>query len=139
MNHFIYAMNSSDPAPAAGGDTKSWFYFYKWDVGGFAFVPLSEDDAVGYVPTSKDRLWFVMDGRILGCVEVHSFLPSLNCEIELHYDTRLIRVTPDTVELNASEKTGIAADQSTYEALKRSFDAQYPYRDQAFAAELGLT
>ena len=43
MSHFIYAMNSVDPAPAADGDTKSWFEYYKWDVDDFAFVPVHRD------------------------------------------------------------------------------------------------
>lgn len=141
MDHFIYAMNSKDPAPAAGGDTKSWFLHYKWDVDDFTFVPVPEDKLIDFSTEGLGKpttLWFVLDEVILGCAPIHAFMPSLNGSVELHYDTRLMQVKPEGVELTTPDKTGMAPDRSLYEALKRSFDAQYPPRDQVLAAEPGL-
>lgn len=138
MNHFIYAMNSADPAPATGGDTKSWFEYYKWNVDGPTYVPVSEEFPLALDPDHRPYLWFVMDGNILGCVLVHSFMQALSGAMEVHYDTRLIQVKTGTEVLTTTEKTGRATDQSLYEALKMRFDQKYPQRDPALAVSFGL-
>lgn len=85
MKHFVYAMKGSDPAPAAGGDTRSWFMHYKWSAEGEAFVPLT---AAVIPPSAGDLLWFVLDGQLLGCVmliRVEDLLVASCCA--LTYDT----------------------------------------------------
>ncbi len=139
MNHFIYAMKSSDPAPAAGGDTKSWFEYYKWDVDGHAFIPYP-DAALGFEHPNSIILWFVMDGVLLGCVPVDGFMPCLQDGIiEFHYDTRHMQVAPTgehAYTFGDQVRTGKAADQSLFTALKQTFDAQHPPRNQAAAEDL---
>lgn len=133
MSHFIYAMRAEDPAPATGGDTKSWFYYYKWDVDDFAYVPVDEAAMLGFDPKldGTDVLWFVMDGALLGCVTIHAVMPSLSGKVELHYHTNLIQVAPaEDAAYTTGESTGLASDQDTFIAMKRMFDAQYPPRLQ---------
>ena len=61
--HFLYVMQAASKAPASGGDTKSWFHFYKWDIGGEVFVPQQRP----FLEAKEgDFLWFVMDGEVLG-------------------------------------------------------------------------
>lgn len=67
VRHFLHRMNGSDPAPT-GGDTATWFRFYKWDVEGEVFAPRS---AQQHLPaTAGDYLWLSMDGQVVGCVEL---------------------------------------------------------------------
>lgn len=68
MRHFIYAMDGSKPALAGGGDTESWFLYYKWNVGGEAFVPVPAE--VGEMPEAGDLLWFLLNMYVIGYVEV---------------------------------------------------------------------
>lgn len=132
MNHFIYAMTSTDRAPATGGDTKSWFEYYKWDVDDFAYVPVGEDVLPDYELNAVDLLWFVMDGDILGCVPVQNIIPSLQGSVELHYHTQDIQVGPTgALAFKTHEKTGRVGNPDTYEALKRRFDAEFPPRKAA--------
>lgn len=139
MNHFVYAMRSTDPAPAAGGDTKSWFEYYKWDVDGLAFVPVAEEKLEGYVPHSADLIWFVMDDKLLGCCRVHTIMPSLSGAVELHYDTRLMQEAPVPLALdNVTWTTGFSTDKKLLDGLKQSFDATCPPRDEELASSLGL-
>lgn len=135
MNHFIYAMNSEDPAPATGGDTKSWFFHYKWDVDDFTYVPVSEHLLIGEDP---DVLWFIMDKVLLGCVHVHAMIPALQGNAELHYHTGLIQVAPEGLYSDLNHNTGRAPVGDTFDKLKAAFDAQYPPRDQELAAGVGL-
>ena len=140
MNHFIYAMNSTDPAPATGGDTKSWFEYYKWDVDGCAYVPVSESLIVDMDWNVLSTLWFVMDDVILGCVRIDSFMPCLQGDtVELHYNTKFMQVAPTgalAYTFGGNATTGKADDPSLFDALKRTFDAQYPPRNQAAAEGL---
>lgn len=135
MNHFIYAMNSSDPAPATGGDTKSWFEYYKWDVGGHAYVPVPEAALLDYEAQSVDVVWFLMDGELLGCCPVDAIHPSLNEKVELHYDTDNMQVPPRGAYIDIQHATGRAPDAGPYDMLKRLFDAQYPSRKEQSAAQ----
>lgn len=137
MSHFIYAMRADDPAPATGGDTKSWFYYYKWDVDDFAYVPVDEAAMLGFDPKldGTDVLWFVLDGALLGCVPIHAVMPSLSGKVELHYHTNLIQAVPESAQVQVNDQTGLAGDQNLFAVLKRSFDAQYPPR---LAAGVGL-
>jgi hypothetical protein len=41
MAHFVYAMQASSKPPAGDGTTQGWFRYYKWDIDGEAFVPVS--------------------------------------------------------------------------------------------------
>jgi len=131
MNHFIYSMNSVDPAPATGGDTKSWFFYYKWDVDGMAYVPVPEDDFEGYeLGGGRDLLWFLMDKMVLGFVPIVSIMPSLDGKVELHYDTRELL---DCIETSAGmlpvdEKTGRPSDPGTFNKLYEYFEAVVPTR-----------
>lgn len=133
MNHLIYSMTSTDPAPATGGDTKSWFEYYKWDVDGHAYIPFPEAELIGIEANVPSTLWFIMDGVLLGCVPVDGFMPCLQADVvELHYDTRAMQVAPTEVpERRLNWATGRAGDTNLMEVLKRSFDAQYPPRGAA--------
>ena len=125
MRHFVFAMNGNDPAPAGGGDTKSWFMYYKWDVGGEAFIPVPEAIEP---PLEGDWLWFAMDGALLGCTVVLRTQedPSNNCT-EVYYDTRQIRAgAPYKITLD----TGLCIGHSELqlEALKCRFEMTCPMR-----------
>ena len=65
VTEFVYQVRSHHPAPAAGGDEKSWFLFYKWSDGiGSTWVPAPPGIQPG------DQLWFAVDGEVLGHVTV---------------------------------------------------------------------
>jgi len=66
MSHVIYRMKGDDPAPQAGGDTKSWFYYYKWNTEEPVFVPVD----LGFRVTLGDFIWFILDGIVLGYARV---------------------------------------------------------------------
>lgn len=135
MNHFIYAMKADAPAPATGGDTKSWFEYYKWDVGGRAFVPVPEAALIDYEHQSVDVVWFIMDGELLGCCKVDAMHPSLNDQVELHYDTGNMQVPPKGAYVGIPHDMGRVPDAGPYDMLKRLFDAQYPPRRELATAE----
>lgn len=95
MKQFIFAINRHDPAPAGGGDAKSWFFFYKWDVGEEVYVPFANellpDDAL---PEPGDLLWFFVEGRCAGYVHLLRLEDDpLNQRKELWYHTDSIRRT----------------------------------------------
>lgn len=132
MRHFVYAMNGKDPAPAAGGDTKSWFFFYKWDVGGLAFVPLAPAQEVE-LPTAGDLLWFVMDQNPLGYVPVEEVIAIDGGGHELHYDTRKIIGPGESLQqYNCTAATGMA-----HEAMADFFSKLRGQFFKAFPARLG--
>lgn len=63
MRHHLYLMSSIAPAPAGDGDTRSWFFFYKWNVEGDTYVPQKRP----FLEAEQgDVLWFVLDGCVLG-------------------------------------------------------------------------
>ena len=72
MKHFVYNLISGAAAPAGGGDTGSWFRFYKRQNDGETFVPVAADVSAekGCRVRPGDRLWFVLDGEIVGGVSV---------------------------------------------------------------------
>lgn len=133
MKHFVYAMNGSKPAPASGGLTKDWFFHYKWDVGGEAFVPVP-DSIVGEAPAAGDLIWFFMDTHPLGYAVVSRTQedPS-NGFLEVYYDTQEIQAgSTDDTTYSCPYVTGTATgDVSSFlDSLKRHFDT-YPKRGDA--------
>ncbi len=91
MKQYIYNMRAEARAPAGGMLTEVWFFTYKWDVDGEAFVPF-EPGALNERPQPGDLLWFRMDQRILGYVPVQEVRgDDLSCYTEVCYDTREIR------------------------------------------------
>ena len=82
MKHLIYNMRSSDPPPSGYGDTKGWFYYYKWKVDEEVYVPWSLE----LTPEAGDVLWFAMNGVVLGCTIVLRVLTDdLNGRLEVWY------------------------------------------------------
>lgn len=95
MQHYIYLMNGSDPAPAGGGDTKSWFEYYKVGTGPDVFVPFTAEQLPEEErPNVGDLLWFIMDGFPTGVTKITGALvdPMHWGSVEVFYDSD--RVTP---------------------------------------------
>lgn len=69
---FLKKLYGSEPDPMKTGDTKSWFLFYKWMVEGETHFDVTENEKHSLYRDLKegDRLWFEMDGWLLGYVEV---------------------------------------------------------------------
>ncbi len=131
MNHFIYSMVAADKAPAAGGDTKSWFYYYKWDVDDRAYVPAPEGALDVDEPPAGMTLWFVMDTKLIGYVPVLKVLPAFSGGIELHYDTREIQVVPEAGAPEITLATGPAFEwEKMLDKLKAELDKTCPPRNQ---------
>lgn len=89
MNHYVLTMRSDAVSPA-GGDTKSWFYYYK--VGADeTFVGIPDTDAGWPMitePQAQDRLWFMMDGEILfTCLLIEAVHEELHARWELRYNS----------------------------------------------------
>lgn len=128
MRHFVYSMNGQGNAPATGGDTESWFFFYKWDTGGDAFVPFPLD-VEGGEPVAGDLLWFVMDQKILGYAPVASIvevsaMEGMEAHIEVHYDTQ--RIIGPGQKLD-SERYALPTGMVTGDALARLIRLQERY------------
>ncbi len=90
--HFLYMMISDAKAPGAGGDTLSWFRYYKWEADvGEVFVPMVDEQEL----SAGDLLWFIMDGEIWGYVTILRVDRACSGTQELWYDsaqiTRAIR------------------------------------------------
>ena len=64
MKHYIYKLIGSDPAPA-GGDIKSWLYYYKWGREELVSLPLREPNHIQGVQTG-DGIFILLDGLIIG-------------------------------------------------------------------------
>lgn len=96
MKHFVYSMKGEDLPPAGDGTTSGWFYYYKWDVDGEAYMPFPENLATGEAsPEPGDLLWFVMDGNLLGYVPLtEARHDQLNQRVEFCYDTNRIMALP---------------------------------------------
>ena len=130
MNHFVYSMNGKAEAPAAGGDMRSWFFFYKWDTGEDAFVPVP-GEVQSARPDTKDLLWFVLDGVPLGYAPVTSVLDVDNGGYEVHYNTQQIIGRDQGIpsfDLAAGTGLADAITSSTLDRLKRLFDSTCPVR-----------
>lgn len=80
MKNYDYVIRSDRPAPTAGGDEKSWFLYYKWNIEGGAWVPAPEGAEVG------DFLWFYVDGELMGAVEILQLMHGPMPFMEAHYD-----------------------------------------------------
>lgn len=68
MRHYLYKLIGSDPAPA-GGDTKSWLYYYKWGRPELVSLPRREPDHIQGIQPG-DGLFILLDGLIIGYVIV---------------------------------------------------------------------
>lgn len=117
MEHYIYLMRGDRPDPLGSGDTKSWFYYYKWPEEGEVFLPLKPPNAD---VKEGDRLWLFMDDALVGSVVVtridttNETLSSASQELWFdagakqnmtmawekreHWRSENLRVTNDTVE-----------------------------------------
>lgn len=100
--HILYAMKSADKAPAAGGDMKSWFLYYKFDVDDEVYVPVVPTEQVvidsedmkktetysGFVNAGEgDHIWFAMDGVLLGYAKILRVIEDMiNSRHEVWYD-----------------------------------------------------
>jgi hypothetical protein len=89
MKNYVISMNGEASDPLNMGDTKSWFFAYKWR--------LDEDDEV-FFPVRKgelpdiaegDTIWFLMDEQLIGCATVLRIMPStLSSDEEIWYHTK---------------------------------------------------
>lgn len=88
MRHYLYPIDSVRKAPAAGGDMKSWFYFYKWDVVDETFVPVTGEYVRCFCNvTPGDLLWFAVNKLLVGYVEILRVEQELSQGLlELWYD-----------------------------------------------------
>lgn len=141
MAHFIYAMQSASTPPASGGTTLGWFLYYKWDVGGEAFVPVPEQSlaCTGGAPTPGDTLWFLMDDRVMGYTTVsHTMDDPLNGMTEVYYDTRQIRDLGEQTTYYMQNNTGkcvSSGDVARYDQLLSLLAPKYsPRGDKAAGA-----
>lgn len=102
VQNFIYCVDSSRPAPAGLGDEKSWFFFYKWgkDVGP-TWVPAPEGIKQG------DRLWFSVDGELLGYVELTDVRESFTGGREACYDASRAVELPEDQRPRIGVQTGL--------------------------------
>lgn len=69
MRHFIYEINGDAPAPQGVGDSRTWFYFYKFHPGleyEEVYVPMP----YGNYPERGDMLWFCLDRWFVGAVPI---------------------------------------------------------------------
>lgn len=90
----FYRMESAARDPRGTGDTRSWFFYYKWRAGStwVAAPPGYADADVG------DLLYFIMDDQLIGAADITAMAPSNSQgERELHYDSDKISIPTTTV------------------------------------------
>lgn len=108
MRHHLYRLTGSDPAPASGGDTRSWFYFYKWDVDGESFL-LSTPETSSAEP--GDWLWVVLDQQLVGVVQVTDVREDLQSgQQELYF-------SPQAAKVGTLDFSRCSDDTSALEAM----------------------
>jgi len=105
MHHYLYAMKSTAKDPVNVGDMLSWFNHYKVD-NGEAFVPTTNDQSLKIM--KGDRLYFAMDGKILGFASVIRDVADMPPggefgKYEIWYDSDKITFIKDTVHLRCPE------------------------------------
>lgn len=67
----IYFMIGDQPAPQGGGDTRSWFFYYKLQEGeSFVPFPNLRDMPLPLHEWAGARLWFILDREIVTCATV---------------------------------------------------------------------
>lgn len=72
MQHYLYRIRGSHPDPIGTGDSRSWFFYYKWPEESLVFLP---DPHMGaYNVNAGDRLWIVMDDELIGTVPIHEVI-----------------------------------------------------------------
>jgi len=122
MKNYNYVIRSDRPAPTAGGDEKSWFLYYKWNIEGGAWVPAPEGAEVG------DFLWFYVDGELMGAVEILQLMHGPMPFMEAHYDADQALRIPRTARVIAAryaryvdpDDTGLA-DKDEVRVLYRRY------------------
>lgn len=87
MRHHLYLMKSDAPAPAGDGDTRSWFFFYKWNADGEMYVP---QRAPFLEVEAGDMVWFVMDDAVLGGAPILRVEEEMRCQ-EIWYRGEAVR------------------------------------------------
>lgn len=89
MKHIAYVMKGDEKAPAGAWETRSWFYYYKWGQDDEVFVPRKAKTFLSAEP--GDMLWLVMDGVLLGRVElVRVMEEAAQRTQEFWYDARAV-------------------------------------------------
>jgi hypothetical protein len=106
--HFLHRMKGTDRL--LGGDTASWFRFYKWEVEGEVFVPRQNGEHLPAQP--GDLVWFCLDEQCLGCVEVLQVVldPMGSGVQEVWYEPSRAWVPRDKLTLSATAST-ISTDE----------------------------
>ena len=131
MSHFVYAMKSTDKAPAGDGTTATWFKYYKWDVDDETYVPYQpSEDAVR--PVANDVVWFVEDLHVLGCAKITKVVEgALHDRLEIWYDTRELQDFLGQRTVSTAQPGGVVTDKSSiafFEELKKRMDVLYKPR-----------
>jgi hypothetical protein len=108
MRDIVYAMCGDSPSPQGGGDTRSWFFYYKMRLDEpELFMPLSGTETAKIEEGA--RIWFVLDGRLVACAPVLRLVEdSFNNTYELWYrGSELTKLDHElSTELHARITTG---------------------------------
>lgn len=104
MKHYIYRIQGGCPDPIGAGDSRSWFFYYKWPEDSLVFLP---DPRMGaHDANAGDRLWVVIDDEIIGTVPIHEVIVEnesmRHVSQELWYDASQKQV----IKQNVSELFG---------------------------------
>lgn len=126
MQHYIFAMRAGDPAPAGHGDIKTWFEYYKMDTGPDVFVPfppgsLGEDEH----PGPGDKLWFAMDGFLIGVTDVTGFNAGgfYTDKLEVYYDSdKILKLITGGPAVDISLANGPAMGKVTEPRIAAWYD-----------------
>ena len=106
MADYLIAFDGNAPDPAGTGDTKSWFFYYKWrpDEEDEVFVPVGVDEFECAV--AGDHLWFSMDGELVGgTILIRTTFDPFNGRKEMWFCTQhCIRTAP--VKVDPDVKSG---------------------------------
>ena len=143
MRHFVYAMKSTDKAPAGGGLTHNWFMHYKWDVDDETYVPYVQPEGAA-LPTEGDTIWFVEDQFLLGCARITRVTEDpLNDRHEIYYDTRDLQDFQGQKTVSTAQPSGVVHAPSSvnfFDELKRHMDVLHlPRSVRAAAAAATVT
>jgi hypothetical protein len=113
MKNYVINMDGAAPDPISSGDTKSWFFHYKWN-------GVGEEDNEVFFPIEKgvlpdvgegDVLWFVLDGVMIGCALVIRVMQDYtNDREELWYNTKDCKASNQSMYTKIA--TGLVDEQT---------------------------
>lgn len=101
-NVWVFAMDGSEKDPSNAGTWESWFLYYKWEVGGEVWLPVSSIEGIKDPVLAGDSLWLLLHHNDKGRSELLGLTKILRLEEnhttgkwEVWYDDDTVQRVPE--------------------------------------------